>query len=126
MVNNSIHQGEKSLIYVCMIPGKPNNETSVYKSKQTKLKGKMRKSSIKGNLNTFLSGTAPVKKLNIIEDVGSSQIDIYSLCCQENHDSFFMELGEVKWAKNSKPKHSWWKTRNEKCFLYRYKNYKAN
>lgn len=82
MVNNSIHQGEKVLyIYICMIPGKPNNKTSMYKSKWTKLKGEMRKSSIKGKLNTFLSGIAPVKKLNIIKDVGSSQIDIYSLCC---------------------------------------------
>ena len=64
----------------------------------------MRKSSINGNLNTFLSGIAPVKKLNTIKDVSSSQIDIYSLCCQENHDSFFMELDEVvhefTWKKN--------------------------
>ena len=64
-------------------------------AKRTKLKGAMRKSSINGNLNTFLSGIAPVKKLNTIKDVSSSQIDIYSLCCQENHDSFFMELDEV-------------------------------
>lgn len=51
--------------------------------------------TIRGNLNTFLSGIAPIGKLNILKDVSSSQVDINSVCCQANNGSFFVEFDQV-------------------------------
>lgn len=68
----------------------------LHKAKLSKLKGEMGKSRIiRGNFNTFLSVTAHIRKLNIIKDVSSSQINVNSVCCPANYDSFFLELDEV-------------------------------